>query len=99
MRKFVVVVEKVSAPQQDAITNFVKAQGWDFWHWYENLWLVVDPTEIWTSQGISDAIRRMLSPDEINIMVLGVTDPMTYWGRAPQESWAWMQLKWGVPGR
>lgn len=98
MPRFVVIADKLTAQQQDALTNFVKAKGWNFWHWFESTWLLHDVPESITSKQIAEEIDATPLLSGKSIIAMKVSGPIDYWGRSPKESWDWMQENWGRPG-
>jgi hypothetical protein len=98
MKKFIIATDHASPEQQNAITNHVKAMGWGYWHWFEDLWLLENVPDMWTPASIHTIFIREAILQECTIMIMNVSDPISYWGNSPQESWSWMLEKWGFPG-
>jgi hypothetical protein len=95
-QKLLVILDSGTAPQRDAITAFIHGQGWDSWHWIDDVWLLNDvpndvtPRELWLELIGSDYV---LIPIRGLVMMLGTE--MSFWGGHTRESWAWLIEKWG----
>jgi hypothetical protein len=94
--RFVVAADKLTSQQQDAITEIVQRNGWEFWHWYEGLWLLAGVEDDRSARNIHAELNEDPMLDGRNILVIKIGERITYWGRAPQESWRWMQQFWGT---
>jgi hypothetical protein len=97
MKKFIIATNQATSEQQNAITKLVKDMGWGYWHWFENLWLLQNVPDDWAPGGIHATLIRDPILKECSLIVMSVSDPISYWGNAPQESWSWMFDKWGAP--
>jgi len=61
-KRFVAMMaEEVTKEQRDAITAFVKAKGFGFWHWVGNAWLLSTDAKEWTAEKLRDELRTLAS--------------------------------------
>ncbi len=46
-QRFIISANNATAAQKDQITIFLKNQGFGYWHWFNDIWLVTDRSGIW----------------------------------------------------
>jgi hypothetical protein len=104
MRRFIIctnsgggLVNGLTTHQRNAITLFLKFSGWDTWHWFEDLWLVLIPEgHPMTPAAMRRAISGMVGGTK-HVIVMELDGDVTYSGMGPQKGWPWMAEKWGKP--
>src|SRR5688572_20483209 len=93
MKHFVVGLSNVDVVQSLRISEAFKSKhGW--WHWIDNLWLVVDPYDTTTCEAIRDELQK-IAPRARKIVLEVV--PVTWAGagpREPQDMFQWIRDEW-----
>ena len=93
MTKFIIIAD-THAPlaARNALTIRLKELGrWGWWHWFENIWLVVDPAERTTAQELRDVAGAALG--FANVLVIRV-EHADWAGLAPPAMFQWIRDTW-----
>ena len=87
-----------TASERDAITGFLKGRGWEFWHWFEDLWLVVVPAGLpqVAPDVLRDDLRGLLPSRGRHLLIINVDDGV-HAGFGPAVVWPWMRNIWAEP--
>lgn len=96
MKKFIILADGLTAEQQNAITRFIQDRGWGFWHWHTNTWLLAGLPDDWTPRRLQVDLEESLKL-QTSMIIMSISDPITFFGRAPEEAWPWLQQRWGTP--
>jgi hypothetical protein len=89
-----------SAPtpeERNKITRFFEAKGWQVWHWFDDIWLTVDPLESTKVKDLANEMRLLLGATK-QVVVMQIEGQIKYSGYAPRDGWPWMRKNWGTPG-
>lgn len=70
----------------------LQAKGWDVWHWFDDLWLVVNSGKDYSPADLREDIQNLFSADK-NVIVIQV-EGVSYSGFGPPRAWTWMRKKW-----
>lgn len=93
----IVALDSATDAQRDEITNFLRQQGWNVWHWLSNVWLLADippettPRDLWTR------LESIAGPQSIKGLVMMTGQETKYWGSNDTNSWKWMDRFWAEP--
>jgi hypothetical protein len=91
-------VNGASVDQRNQITlNLEAKKDWQVWHWFENIWLVVIPPD---DEITPVALRREMESflgESKHLLIMQVSQPITFSGRGNPDGWAWMYKNWGTP--
>jgi hypothetical protein len=96
-------VSGFTADERNRITRHLEAKGWQVWHWFEDLWLVVVPDSSITGQAklqpaeLRDEILTLLETPRKFILVMEVRGKIAYAGMGNAKGWPWMEANWGHP--
>ena len=82
-----------TAKERDRITDLLMSKNLDVWHWFEDLWLVVDNRDEYNASGLRDEIQKCFTRQKKNVLVLQ-TETRNYSGYGPGAAWKWMKRKW-----
>jgi len=94
---FIVVLDSGGVEQRDAISLYLQAQGFHFWHWVDNVWLISDapvglsPSQLW------ERLAALPSLGGQKMLVLGLNSSRSFFGNLDQRAWPWLQKFWGIP--
>jgi hypothetical protein len=95
-QQMLIALDSGTPPQRDAISAFLRAKGWDVWHWIDDLWLVHDaPPEIGPRELWRDLITSDPTLVPIKGLILRPGSGLLYWGGNATGSWPWLLEKWG----
>ena len=97
-KQFVIATNAASPSIKNEITAFIKGKNWEFWHWFDDLWLLADVGEEYTARKIYEEVL-MLSPEARNLTIV-VFDMIkksdrSFFGKAVPSSWDWTIKHWG----
>jgi hypothetical protein len=82
-----------NAAERNAITDRLKAKGWPVWHWFEDVWLVVDPLGETRPVTLREELRSLI--DSRTFILVMQIDPLAFSGFGNAEGWPWMIENWG----
>lgn len=89
-----------NAPTPDdrnKITRLFEAkEGWQVWHWFSDVWLIVDPFDSTTPRQLSDELRALLGEPK-HVLVMKIEGAIGFSGYGPPDGWPWMSTNWGKP--
>lgn len=96
-RRFVIILHGSLAVHQNLVTEFVKNNGYGFWHWQSGTWLVVSPFDE-DAVMLRDKLLQSLQPYSSSVLVIGVDMPPdktknwatfgpTIWGEWFRNTW------------
>jgi hypothetical protein len=96
-KRFIVAVESGTKEQQDAFTEYLRGQGFGWWHWIDNLWLLVDSTGKTTGSDLTSQVNATFPT--LNCMVFELSaDGDTWAGYGPRTEasnmFTWMRQNW-----
>jgi len=85
-----------NATDRNKITSYFEAKKWDVWHWFEDVWLVVNPSDqAMQTNALRDELQALFAPLQRHLLVIEIGNPAHYSGWGPKDGWPWMQEKWG----
>jgi hypothetical protein len=79
--------------ERNKITRLLQSKGWRIWHWFEDVWLVVNPSEERYSTDQLQLELRTQFIDDRYVLILEVTAG-EYSGFGPKKAWPWMRKNW-----
>jgi hypothetical protein len=83
----------VTERERNRITRLLHAKGWHVWHWFEDVWLTVNPTDqYYSAYDLNHELREKIE-DERYILVMQVA-PMDHAGFGPSRGWTWTNKFW-----
>jgi hypothetical protein len=97
MTKFLFAINGASAPQQNALTEFIRAKGWQLWHWFNDIWLVTGIPEETSIEILRDEIYEIPTIKGCYLLIMKFRGDISYSGWANPEGWPWMKENWGTP--
>ncbi|MGC2423441.1 MAG: hypothetical protein WA666_03690 [Nitrospirota bacterium] len=87
-----IVVDNATAEQQNKLTEYLKI-NFGYWHWFSDLWFVVDATGNWTVVTLRDKISEIL-PNAHTMVMQAFGDPTAWAGFGKSEMATWMHETW-----
>lgn len=95
MKRFVVAAEGMSPEQQKAWLEFIKEKGLGWWHWIDNLWLLVDRPEEMTTATLRDQITEKFGATKCIVIEI---EPGGTWSglgpSSPKPMFKWIKETW-----
>jgi len=75
--------------QRNAITKVFVDEKWAYWHWIDDFWIVQVP-DTYTPKTLHDRLEALEPVGAATILVFEFHGRITFWGRSPNEAWAWL---------
>lgn len=96
-KRFVLIIESSTKDQNDAFLVWVKEQRMGWWHWFQNAWLLSNPSGNLTASVIRDKAGEYF-PGE-NTLVIELKEGEGTWsGFGPKSEkrsmFAWLKRNW-----
>jgi hypothetical protein len=82
-----------NAEERNAITDHLKAKGWQVWHWFEDVWLTVDELDESSPRELREELRSLI--DERTFILIMAVEPVAFSGFGSKQGWTWMRGNWG----
>ena len=92
-RKFVVVVDNLTADENDKITDYFK-EKYSWWHWLEGLWLIVDHQDKAEEQEIAEEIQEFLPGKQS--FVLQIHGNYGWYVFTREDAHEWLHETWDL---
>lgn len=93
--RLIVLTNRASVAERNALTAFLEGKGWSVWHWFEDAWLIADAPEMAgfsrLKQEISAAIPTLR---EFMIISTHDTENQRYSIRASPDGIPWIKEHW-----
>lgn len=98
MGKYILIaLDKATAEEREAITNFVVAKQWGYWHWFQDLWILPSagiPSNV-TAKSVYEEFEKIPALKTTTAIVMAFNEPPEYFGRANPDAWKWMNQHGG----
>jgi hypothetical protein len=92
-RHFIIVVNDATAEQQNAVTNhFTNRNGIGYWHWYSDMWLLIDSTNFWNAETLRDKLNELLPAN--HKFVCEVRYPANWAAFGNPDTFPWLHNEW-----
>lgn len=96
-KRFILSLDSSTTEQDELFEKFVDENGLDWWHWLNNLWLLVDPKGNFSASEIRDEANRIYP--HVNKLVLEIrSDDDTWSGFGPskpeKDMFKWIKENW-----
>jgi hypothetical protein len=90
------VMNGVTAEERNIITHHLELKGFQVWHWFEDLWLVVDPANGSSTSSLREELSGLLGPGNLkHIIIMNIEGNISFSGIGPPDGWPWMLKNWG----
>ena len=92
MNKFVLSTNQATPAQRNAITEALRKPELGWWHWFPDIWLIVDAS----GQHTEDSLLEVLHPlvPEVFMLMLNVTGSRGFRGWGPKNMGEWLDKQW-----
>lgn len=94
-KKFIVVIDNSKKEQDDAFLEYIKKNNLNWWHWINNLWLLIDYSGNLSAVQLRDLLQTYYP--EINCIVFEHNDE-PWAGRGPggqdRNMFTWLNGTW-----
>jgi hypothetical protein len=88
-------VNGANAFDRTNITKHLEAKGWQVWHWFEDVWLVVTDVDDVGLSLLRDELRNVIGGPNKHVLIMQVDGPVAYSGFGNPNGWPWMATNWG----
>ena len=82
-----------NAAERNSITEYLKQNNRPVWHWFEDIWLVLDQSEESHPKKLRDELRALI--DQRTHIVVMEIEPEAFSGFGNTKGWPWMSEYWG----
>jgi len=93
MKLFLVASDSMSKEQETAFLQYIKSNGFGWWHWLENFWIIATSNNSISSYTIRDALND--SVPGLNNLVIEVENVDSWGGYGPKgddkNMFKWLQ--------
>ena|SRR5260221_13591274 len=97
-KRFIVVVSRANPAQDEAFRQFIKSQGFAWWHWLPTLWLLTDAGGGWDAANIRDKTVECYTGAQVFVEELDASGNNTWAGWGPKSEsrnmFHWLQTNW-----
>ncbi len=97
-KKFIVAINSTTDEQLIEIKKFVRSNGFGWWSWLSNFWLLTSNNENTTAKYLRDELRK-ICPDTRMMIIEMNKDGDTWSGFGPKseskDMFKWMHETWG----
>ena len=94
--KFIVSVDQFSDENVRIFAEFLKCYGCGWWHWIQNIWLVIDYTEKLTAEIIANKLNEI--EKNTNNLVFKIDNIQKWHGYGPKIEdstyFKWIRENW-----
>ena len=89
MGNIAIALDSGSPPQRNELTNYLARNGWSYWHWIDDFWIVQVP-DSYTPESLHDELEALPRIDKATILVFEFSGRIKFWGRNKNEAWEWL---------
>jgi len=96
LRNFVLLVDTPTVQQQNAITGWLRREGFGFWHNCASGWLIATRREQFSAAALRDQVRLLMGGAQNTLVALDVTgSDLNHWaGYGDPNIFKWMRASW-----
>lgn len=92
MKVFAVAAAPSDQIRRDSITMHFKNQGWGFWHWFPDFWILATQNDDATSEELRETVKT-IAPG-LYCMVLALDTSSSWAGFGSPEWKEWFDIHW-----
>lgn len=93
-KRFVVATNGSSVENRDKITKFFDAKTWGYWHWFNELWVLVGVPDTYSAKSMWEELSNATGLNTELLIVFDIPPgQINWWGWAAKEGWEWMGTK------
>jgi hypothetical protein len=93
MKFFVLAVQGASEAQRNAITQYLRDNGYGFWHWLADFWIVQTTTPDLQAPAFRDVIKQFLPGLVFNVFAIRPINN-DWAGFGDHRSVEWLKENW-----
>lgn len=94
-RRFMLMVDDATPPEQDAVTKYLQTLSYGFWHYFSDGWLIVDRSSTLTAPMLRDKLKQLV-PGKTTLVV-PMNNPAEWAGFGTTENFQWLHDVWNAP--
>lgn len=95
-KRFVVGVDSMSDEQEQKFLEYIRKNGYGWWHWLNNFWLIVDGEGKLTASQLRDTLKSIVP--NVNLLVIDVEGKQNWSGFGPRSEernmFNWIRKTW-----
>jgi hypothetical protein len=97
-KRFIVLVNSSTKQQEDDFIAFIKAEGFGYWHWLNNSWLLISHSSHHTAPFVREKVMKFF-PNVNNMVLQFNEDGELHWngfgpGSGEHNMFEWMHKNW-----
>ncbi|HEY4281452.1 MAG TPA: hypothetical protein VGM62_00195 [Chthoniobacterales bacterium] len=81
-----------TAEERNRITQVLEKRDWLVWHWFEDLWLVVNPKNPIATSTLYREVRKIMGKNRFILITRVKPDDLVGFGPVP--GWKWTDQNW-----
>jgi hypothetical protein len=89
MKNLAVALHAGKAVQCNEITTFFADEGWAYWHWIDDFWIVQVP-DSYTPHTLHTQIEQLPNSGSPVILVFEFQGRIKFWGKCDPDAWKWL---------
>lgn len=97
-KRFIVIIESSTKEQDDAFLAWIDDQHLGWWHWFQNVWLLSNPSGHLTASTVRDKIDEYFPRKDTLVIELKEGEGTTWSGFGPKSEkgnmFAWLKRNW-----
>ena len=90
---YVIALDKATKTEKELVTESLRGTSHGWWHWMDNVWIVLDGSGVATAVSWRDHIQNLIPETGRRILVLEI-EPGAWAGRGPKEGHDWFHENW-----
>lgn len=96
-KRFIVTTNPTTVEQDEVFQRWINDQGFGWWHWLNQTWLLIDFSGRWTASEIRD--RLLEGIPKLRCLVIELNESGDTWAgfgptAAGQDMFSWIRSAW-----
>jgi len=83
MKKFIVALNSSTKDQDEAFQKIIHENGWGWWHWVDNFWIVTSSSTELGSQELYKKVQ--VAYPGVRMLISEMENVSTWWGFGPNS--------------
>lgn len=92
MRRFIMIVDDATPEQQNAITKSLEGKPQGFWHYFSDVWLIIDASNTCTTISLRDHLSQVVPG--ATTLILPIDNANEWQGFGKQDTFKWLHDTW-----
>ena len=95
-RRFIVAIDGMTKEEERKFIEWIRSEGFGWWHWISNLWLLTSRSEETSAKKIRDQIGEL--SDHRHNLVIEIPEDIDWQGYGPSNEkrnmFNWLKTTW-----